>query len=443
MDRGTFYLTFFNNLPVFFGFALVAIAILYKTVNLFSVCKGPLDPAHFYISFTFGTAYSMVFGLAFLGGISFDKWMLIFIYGVVLFVFVGFFSKVKNDVFYRVVQTFIIPKWSSGKFEFMLALSSYAICALITIYLVGFGLFADTNRFEQNRGIGVFVRITDCLRLFIIPYLYLTALKIKKQNTKYLVFFLIFVFAVFSSTLNGSKFSLLESIYAIFIATVLSNANFKVNFFKLTFVFIFVLAFALYGYQVNLENNGLSSKSSEYINGSPFLIEALFLRVLANGDKYFLSLPNDIIDTVISKSAILSILSPVIGSTRMSSLVGFNMNDFTIGKQILLYWDPSFSISGGPTSHFDLFAYVHFGLLGGVVFVALIGSYLGSVIRLSNKNRNQFTIFKISFIALLWLRSLPIIIEPPLGIAYIVDIFVIFTCFKFFGLLFKRQRGQN
>ncbi|KXI22132.1 hypothetical protein AS132_15525 [Photobacterium sanguinicancri] len=147
------------------------------------------------------------------------------------------------------------------------------------------------------------------------------------------------------------------------------------------------------------------------------MIEALFLRVLANADKYFLSLPGDVIDTVVSKSAILSILSPVIGSTRMSSIVGFNMNDFTIGKQILHYWDPGFLISGGPTSHFDLFSYVHFGVLGGIVFTCFIGFYLGALINLSKKLGSNSSIFSVSFIALLWLRSLPIIIEPPLGIA--------------------------
>lgn len=165
-------------------------------MNKCSVCRSSIDPAHFYITFTFGTAYSIIFGLGYLGYISVDKYFIIILFALSLFISIYISARVRTklNVF---INTVAIPTNSNGKVEFYFALVSFLFCSLITIYNAGFGLFADTNRFEQNRGIGVFVRVTDCLRLFIIPYMYLLLIGEKSTSKKSIIFFFSVIFRFF------------------------------------------------------------------------------------------------------------------------------------------------------------------------------------------------------------------------------------------------------
>ncbi|HAS6066705.1 TPA: hypothetical protein I7114_08220 [Vibrio vulnificus] len=437
MQRIDFYQVYFGNIYLFtFLLFLIPLSLSFF-VNKASPTKKFLDPAHFYISFTFGSAYSIVFGLYILGYVGTDKFLLVLFYAVFLYLSLWCSLRIKGSFFNKLVKTFLIPK-GSGNIEFKMALASYAICALVVIIFVGFGFFAENNRFEQNKGFGVFVRILDGLRIFIIAYITITVYKHKGSLSRRLLLmsFLTF-FCFFSAILNGAKFALLESVYAVLLSIFCVNSRLKINVLKLALVAVSAVAFAVLAYSINIKNNGLEFNQSQYIKSAPYVIEALFLRVLANADKYFLSLPGDVIDLINIKPTILMLLSPLIGSSRLSQLLGYNISDFSIGKQILLYWNPNFEIAGGPTSHFDLFAYVHFGYVAGVLWVIFTGLLLGSIAKL--KDRCGDNCFYISVFVLLWLRGLPILLEPPLGIAYLCDVFIFFSCFKFAGYLLKRN----
>ncbi|KXI22131.1 hypothetical protein [Photobacterium sanguinicancri] len=152
MDRAQFYQVYFDNICIFLIFGIVCVFFLYLFVNKCSVCRSSIDPAHFYITFTFGTAYSIIFGLGYLGYISVDKYFIIILFALSLFISIYISARVRTklNVF---INTVAIPTNSNGKVEFYFALVSFLFCSLITIYNAGFGLFADTNRFEQNRGI--------------------------------------------------------------------------------------------------------------------------------------------------------------------------------------------------------------------------------------------------------------------------------------------------
>lgn len=436
MERELFYQVFFNNIGFFCVFLILVPLILYFIVNKISVTRNYLDPAHFYITFTLGTAYAIVCGLYFLDIINFLKFSLIIGYGILFLISLAIFSRARGDLFYRAFSTLLVPK-GTGKFEFKIAFIAYVICATIVVAFVGFGFFAETNRFQQNKGFGVFVRVLDGMRLFIISYLTIIIYKKKTSGTnRVTIYIFLMFFCLFSSVLNGAKFALLESVYAVLLTLFFVRGKLKIGFVRVTVIFSVILAFALGAYAINISNNGLSAVQSKYIPGVPYVFEALFLRVLANADKYFLSLPNNVIDLIQTKPSLYLFMSPIIGSGTTTGLLGYNVSDFSIGKQILLYWMPGFDIAGGPTSHFDLFAYVNFGVIGGLVWVIITGLILGSITKLRRHVIDND--FSIALLVVLWLRSLALILEPPLGIAYIFDVFLMFTLIKLFSLILRK-----
>lgn len=151
----------------------------------------------------------------------------------------------------------------------------------------------------------------------------------------------------------------------------------RVSVAKVAIMLAAVLFFAVWVLGKNLEQSGIDSESSgAYMSDTPVLYERLALRILANGDKYYLSLPNGVIERLKTDSALIQFLSPLVSVTKMSELVGHPVNDYTVGRQSL-YWYPDYNTAGGPTSHFDLFSYKYLGLLPGILFVALIGFLLG------------------------------------------------------------------
>ncbi|CAA6812516.1 MAG: Unknown protein [uncultured Sulfurovum sp.] len=427
MERYLFYMTFFENIDLFFLSMLSTTFLTYISLRKLSIA-GILDPLHFFWTFTFGTAYGIVLALYINGNVTTYTFSIIFSYALCLVIFINFFLKIKITPFNRIFSKLFITQ-HEPKLLYYFVLILFIINTLIIINYIGFGFLAEDNRFEQNRGMGIFVRVFAVFRIFFISYF---TLLIYRTYIKYGVFSFTFLtklffflpFIVFTALLDGAKFAFLESILTIVVTLYIVNKNIKISNLKILIITISSLAFALIVYSVNLSNNGLADKESKYIPGTPFVVEALSFRVLANADKYFLSLPNDVIEEVETKPIYIRLLAPVIGSTRLSKMLGYDVNNYSIGKQILLYWHPKFDIAGGPTSHFDLFAYKQLGYLGGflwVVFTAFI------LVGIKNLALMSFHIkFATAVFVVLWIRSFPLLIEPPLGLAYILDVFIIF-----------------
>ncbi len=441
MERGLFYLTFFENISLFVTCILIMVSITYLSMNRVSIA-GAMDPVNFYWSFTFGTAYGIVLALFLNGDIKIYLFLIVFSYGLAFVIFANLFLKIGIKPFNRFFLM-ISHARSEPKFLLFLIQLLFIIDLFVIINFVGFGFLAEDNRFEQNRGMGVFIRIFVVLRLFLIAYYSLLLVGVLKRKGAYSLTFIVYsilvlIFIVFTSLIDGAKFALLESMLAVFVALTLFVGKPKFSVVKLSIIIGISLLFAVVLYSVNLKMNSLDDRKSSYIEGAPFVIEAISFRVLANADKYFLSLPNEVIETVEVKSAWVRLLAPVIGSSRLSHLLGYDVNNYSIGKQILLYWDPGFDISGGPTSHFDLFAYKQFGFVLGFLWVLLTAYVLVGIKNISLLSLNSK--YSISIAVVLWMRSWALIIEPPLGLSYILDVFIIFLCLIIFNGLLKKIR---
>jgi hypothetical protein len=432
----------------FFEFAfeniwLVVMSILAATLALYLSVRrtspaGYLDPIHFYWTFTFGSAYGVVLALFISSKI--DSYLVIMMasYGLLLVITFVYFSGAVLWL-HRLSKLLLVPK-ANGKFEFWIIFTAYIVLAVFLILNTGLGSSAEFNRFEQNRGFGAFVRVADAFRLFIISYLFLWLTRRWKSGSRFnlgtmLLAVLFVIIVTVSSLLNGAKFAILESFYVSIVVLTVANIRFKLSFIKLSIIGAVVLTFCLYILSVNLQNSGVDTSSNgQYLKDSPLIIERLVLRVLANADKYYLALPNNVIERLQTDSLGLQLLSPLVGVTRLSEWVGHPVNDFTVGRQSLLYWYPDFAIAGGPTSHFDLFSYKYLGYIPGAVFVCLLGYLLAAISSLLTQSGSDY---QAAISATFWLRALPILLEPATGLAYIIDIFVLFFLIKLLGALIR------
>ncbi|MEK2611958.1 hypothetical protein WLF18_22980 [Pseudomonas shirazensis] len=417
--------------------------VLYLSIRR-KVVLGYLDPLHFYWTFTFGTGYGVVLALYLEDFISFYYLCLVAGYALV-FITIFSLSKRRGWWLYRAVKTLLVPR-GAGRFEFMFIFFIYLALAFFLMFNTGLGVSADTNRFEQNRGVGAFVRVADGLRLFVLSYLTLICCRRWSAGQRGVVTWTCigtyFVLLIVSSLLNGAKFAVLEGLYTSLFAVAVQGYRMRVSVAKVAIMLAAVLFFAVWVLGKNLEQSGIDSESSgAYMSDTPVLYERLALRILANGDKYYLSLPNGVIERLKTDSALIQFLSPLVSVTKMSELVGHPVNDYTVGRQSLLYWYPDYNTAGGPTSHFDLFSYKYLGLLPGILFVALIGFLLGSIVNVSRRKAQGP--FYAALCATLWLRAIAMLLEPTVGLAYVLDIFIMFFVIKVFGMMLRAATSPN
>jgi hypothetical protein len=204
----------------------------------------------------------------------------------------------------------------------------------------------------------------------------------------------------------------------------INRFNFKISFWKGMIILFVATFFAVSALYINLSKNGIDPlQKGKIIKNVPIVVENFVNRILSNGDQTYMSLPNNVIDKIKKDSVIIRFLTPIIGISHMSKIVGYRANDLTVGRQILLYYS-QVDVSTGPVSHFDLFAYVYFGI-GGVVFAIFIGWILGSLNKLLRESYSKSIFYK-SLIIICWVRGGNIILEPPTGFAYLFDIIIIF-----------------
>jgi len=440
MTASNFFEIFFGNLNVFLIAITLTSAVLYLSVRS-AALAGYLDPVHFYWTFTFGTAYGIVVGLYWLGHIS-DFLFYFVLFCACLFIFCfTLFNKYSSLAFRRFIVTLTVPK-GDGRVEFFFILVIYLSLLAIILAFVGAGLFAETNRFEQNRGFGVFVRIADAFRLFVVAYLAINLIRRFKETgvtfRAVLSFLFLLLLIILGSAVNGSKFAMLEALYACFVASSIYWTKPRFRLFHLLVISAAALFFALLVLMMNLRSNKVDTEAeSMYMGDTPVVVERLALRVLANADKYYMGLPNDVVDQIETDSVVVRFIAPLVGVTRLSDILGYEVNNFNVGRQILLYFDPDYSVAGGPTSHFDLFAYKYFGVYLAFVWVIITAFLLASI---NSLGRNGLSgVFYSALVATLWLRTLPILLEPPVGLAYMLDIIFLFTVIKLAGLLVPRK----
>lgn len=442
MNYSEFLTTYFSNLKLFLVCGFACLILCYYSVRHLSI-SGVIDPIHFYWTYTFGTSYGIILGLYILGYIS-SHILTIVIISAVSFIassFVGVKLKI-NLVRYPL---FLINSKHDSHLIFKLAVIISIILYIIIISKVGLGIFSEVNRFQQNKGVGPLVRVVDALRLFVFTYAFIYIKEHKKNWTKLIYFLFLFIGILISSFSNGAKFALFEVIYAVSLGYIIySGEKIKLSFSKIIKIlsyFSIVFLFALFAINHSLKQSGIDASPQYFSPETPIAIEKIFLRTLSNGDQSYLGLPNDVIDNIPQGNIVKNIASAFLGKNLFETVFGNEDNLYNVGQKILKYHFPSFDYAGGPVSHFDLYNYHYLPIGINFLAIIIIGLLLASIVY--NGKLAKQNLFMTSIISTLWMKGLVMLLEPAMGLVYLIDFFLVIFLIKIIVLILPKKRRKN
>lgn len=426
-----FFHFIFSNWGEYLLYAIVTTFLCYLTVRKLAV--GIIDPIHFYFTFTFGTSYAIVFILWLYNYIPDHLFFMIALNWVVLSLFMHLAYRTSRFTMIGLTNRIFNTCSKNSLVIFYILLFIYISLTTIYIKSVSFEAFVQ-SRFEANRGLGAIVRVLDVVRLMLTGYLAIMAVR-SKGAKRLSLSFLAIVISVIASFVSGAKLSLLEHLLVALIAIYIST-GWKPRF-NLKTIFLFLLiSTPLVGYVlflISYNSAAIGYTKSNYMD-APVVVEMLFMRIFANGDAYYFSLPNSVVDGLQVKSSLLQLFGYIAGNGAMQSVFGYDYSANDVGRMIWKVWYPWDDIARGPTSHFDLAGYVYFGIIGGLFMTALFGWILGRVCRAKNM-RVRKDIFYASFMAAFYCRALVIMLSPPIGLAYIFDSIVFLIALMFISSL--------
>jgi len=405
---------------------------------------GIFDPFALAYVLGFGIKYGIVAFLYIGGLISGYLAGIILVFGALFLACFNYFSRKRSNRLLTSVIVGITAK-GMGRGVLQATILLYLIISAYIIFSVGFGIFAVTNRFDAARGFGAYIRVLDLISPFLVAY---GSLKIasSSKGRGYKVM-LLGIFIVFAALLNGAKISILFSLLVSFFALKLAGYKLKIGLGKLIGVGVLGGGFLFAALSINLDRNNVTAGDIVTdISGVGLVVERFVYRMIANGNTSYLILPNGVIDRLETDNIAARFVVPFIGITGSSRLFGYDTGRYSVGRQALLYYNPWSEVAGGPTSKFDMFAYVYLGPIGGAVFVLLLASLLGTIGALIKSQRingsSHGNDFRIAFLAALWSRSILMIIEPATGFAYIVDAVLLFGVLSHIASLGRRNLSR-
>lgn len=240
----------------------------------------------------------------------------------------------------------------------------YILLKLLTYKFVGVPLLMDESRlgvFIGSNGLGALDRFSS-LPAFVSSYFVFYLFDKKKRLFGMIVLISIIVFSV----LSAAKSAILILLAGYF-AFSFFKSRIKVDMYKLIKYIPFFLIIPV----VILFQQG----ASDYVMASlNFLI-----RFIANGDVYYMSFPDNVIDSVVIKDKVTYFFSGILAPLR---IVDINNLDVNIGYQ--LNWSVQNILEGelfGPNSRPTILSWVFFKWLG-IPFNFLLGLTAGILIYL-------------------------------------------------------------
>ncbi|EPJ1884042.1 O-antigen polymerase [Enterobacter asburiae] len=434
-----FFHFIFSNWTEYLLYALVTTFFCYLTVRKLAV--GIIDPIHFYFTFTFGTSYAIVFILWIKNYIPDYLLYMIILNWVVLASFMHLAYKTPKFRLLGTTDKIFNTCEKNSSIIFYILLILYVSLTTIYIKSVSFDAFVQ-SRFEANKGLGVIVRVLDAVRLMLTGYLAILAVRSKGFKRLSTAFFAILI-SVIASFVSGAKFSLLEHLLVALIAIYI-HSGWKPKLSIKTVIVFLTISVPLISYVlflISYNSSAIGYTKSNYMD-APVVVEMLFMRVFANGDAYYFSLPNAVVDGLQVKNQFLQLFGYIAGNGVMQNMLGYDYSANDVGRMIWKVWYPWDDVARGPTSHFDLAGYVYFGFVGGLFMTAFFGWVIGRVCKSKNM-RLRKDIFYSSFMAALYCRALAVTLSPPIGLAYIFDSIMFLICLMILSSFLALLLGRN
>lgn len=441
MNYDEFFVFFATHAVVILMYMALATIFLFFTIRKVAIA-GVLDPIHLIWTFTFGTTYGLVLSFFHYSLISFDVFFFIVVYLLVFLLAINFLRRRRYK---GLSDLFLALTASSRAINLKVKISAMLLAVLIVILMVevGFNAFTATNRFESNRGYGPIVVYAKILSLFLVGFWTVSILDRHGANflSGGLLMKLAFLlcFCVFLTFLFGAKAEFLGFLYAMFVAASLYYGKVKWPFLIGCLALLVALPFALLILIFNLESHGIDAfADGDLMPGVPMFLQRFFQRVLSNGDQVYLGLPYGVLEQLRTDAIFVRFASPLLGNSFMSGMLGYDVSQFNVGRQALLYHYPGFAMAGGPTDHFDLFAYKYFGPYFGYLWAIVSAIVLGFVSSLAPLCRGN--IYRSAVVTTLWLTALSLLLAPPVGIARFLQAVLLFVLIDMF---FSTIVGKN
>ncbi len=271
---------------------------------------------------------------------------------------IGYFIFAKNKICFS--QYSIINDNNIGYFLFWLFWSLNILTHLFTYILFGIPLFAESRlaTYTNSGGWGILSHISRFASFYSLVYVFYLYFN-KPKST--IIITLVLLTTIVFSLLSGSKASILEIFFAFFIYKYFyekSSISFK--FIKKLLPLIILFPILVIVFQHGSEGSLVDAFST------------FVFRLLANGDVYWLGLPNDMIDKIKVDEPFVFLFSRILGPLR---IIDNSTIPPPIGAQ--LYWllyPLQEGIMRGPNTRLPILSWVLFKW-GGLCLSFIVGVF--------------------------------------------------------------------
>lgn len=299
---------------------------------------------------------------------------------------------------------------------FKVVLFLYILLNSVTYMRLGVPLFNEDSRLTTytDSGLGVFERVFPVLRAYILFYVF-WRFDTKKITWKGLLVLLAPIIVV--GVLSGSRSSFIEIIFAFWgYKTLFANNEPKLWNYRLLVVPFLVISVITFSLQ----------NSSNYTQGLVSLGE----RVVASGDWYWQTMPNDLwrelsVKTPV-KDNLLGFLGPlrIIRPSECDEGIGFQISHLANGGDRVT----------GPVPLFPMSGLIYFGGIGGIVFTIIQALILISLSRLFYKKSDSLIVSTLCYVG--YKNSLAFLTSIDIASGFLFDaVFDIFFFMFIVGIL--------
>lgn len=379
-----FYILLLENFPIFAVLLLVNMGGLYLIFRkrIFSF----FDPFFYLIIVTESFCISDVMFMAMFNLID-NKHFFQYIFSEVA-LFAGIFlirpraRKISND-------SHVKSDFEVLRVLFWLSLTLFVALNIFIYSVRGIPLLLDNRMavYQEGEGLGFISRMLDVLLVIIFYYLLEIHRRFGWSWREWACLALIALIQV----LSGAKSSVLTLVFIAALFVYISGAA-APGSEKLMRLIKRIFLLALGGFlliaQIQISDVQVGGRNLS-------LIDQAALRFVNNGDAFLYAYPTNAVDTLDGKGPIFAVLREYVAFLRVAPPDQIQMH---LGLQLTRQFIASDSINQTNAKH-NLFGYINFGEIGGVIYSLVIGLLIGVVREVIYKRRGSS-----------WLAGIPYII---------------------------------
>jgi hypothetical protein len=308
----------------------------------------------------------------------------------------------------------VIDENRVADYLFAFFLIVYFTLTIISYSIFGIPLWKE-SRLETyaGSGLGIFARILPFAQVYCIFYSYFIWKKLNKFGLKKFIVMLSFIFFLITGILSGSRSS-----FFIFLFVFWGYHYFYLrNVYRIKEYYKFLvlgLIISVFSFVIKSETLGI--------------FDGLFgfaLRVVSSGDNYYMALPNNVWEDVVTGQWYNHLFLGLLGPLRIISAVSAPP---PVGYQLVWILNPSIDgLATGPLSSPALLGWLYFRW-GGIVFSFLLGFFVSCCIYKIPRLIPNGLLSSI-FITYFYMQMLSFIQDATLGMTFLFDSILNFVMF--------------